>query len=151
MRHAFEGVAISGTVVIGEGEMDEAPMLFIGETVGLFAAGGRPEVDIAVDPPEGTIITVKGGPNAMACVALAQRGGFLHAPEPPADSSVICARQTCFWGPFRLDTNASRRVRSAGVRLSVTPVHKVQARMRRCRQESPNGLVRQAASTRPRR
>ncbi|MBX9698008.1 MAG: class II fructose-bisphosphatase [Acetobacteraceae bacterium] len=82
MRKAFDTVAITGTVVIGEGEMDEAPMLYIGEKVGLYAkAGGGPEVDIAVDPLEGTSITAKGGPNAMAVVALAGRGGFLHAPD----------------------------------------------------------------------
>ena len=82
MRKAFDTVAITGTVVIGEGEMDEAPMLYIGEKVGLYAgAGGGQEVDIAVDPLEGTTITAKGGPNAMACVALAQKGGFLHAPD----------------------------------------------------------------------
>jgi fructose-1,6-bisphosphatase II / sedoheptulose-1,7-bisphosphatase len=82
MRKAFDTVAITGTVVIGEGEMDEAPMLYIGEKVGLYArTGGGPEVDIAVDPLEGTSITAKGGPNAMAVVALAERGGFLHAPD----------------------------------------------------------------------
>jgi fructose-1,6-bisphosphatase II / sedoheptulose-1,7-bisphosphatase len=82
MRRAFDTVAITGTVVIGEGEMDEAPMLYIGEKVGLYArTGGGPEVDIAVDPLEGTSITAKGGPNAMAVVALAERGGFLHAPD----------------------------------------------------------------------
>jgi fructose-1,6-bisphosphatase II / sedoheptulose-1,7-bisphosphatase len=82
MRKAFDTVAISGTVVIGEGEMDEAPMLYIGEKVGLYArAGGGPELDIAVDPLEGTTLTAKGGPNAMAVVALAQKGGFLHAPD----------------------------------------------------------------------
>jgi fructose-1,6-bisphosphatase II / sedoheptulose-1,7-bisphosphatase len=82
MRKAFDTVAISGTVVIGEGEMDEAPMLYIGEKVGIYAkAGGGTEVDIAVDPLEGTSITAKGGPNAMAVVALAQKGGFLHAPD----------------------------------------------------------------------
>jgi fructose-1,6-bisphosphatase II / sedoheptulose-1,7-bisphosphatase len=82
MRKAFDTVAISGTVVIGEGEMDEAPMLYIGEKVGIYArAGGGPEVDIAVDPLEGTSITAKGGPNAMAVVALAEKGGFLHAPD----------------------------------------------------------------------
>jgi fructose-1,6-bisphosphatase II / sedoheptulose-1,7-bisphosphatase len=82
MRKAFDTVAISGTVVIGEGEMDEAPMLYIGEKVGLYSrAGGEPEVDIAVDPLEGTTLTAKGGPNAMAVVALAQKGGFLHAPD----------------------------------------------------------------------
>jgi fructose-1,6-bisphosphatase II / sedoheptulose-1,7-bisphosphatase len=77
MRKAFDTVAIDGTVVIGEGEMDEAPMLFIGEKVG---AGG-PKMDIAVDPLEGTTLTAKGGPNAMAVVALAEHGNFLHAPD----------------------------------------------------------------------
>ncbi|HUZ63955.1 MAG TPA: class II fructose-bisphosphatase [Acetobacteraceae bacterium] len=77
MRQAFDSVAISGTVVIGEGEMDEAPMLYIGERVG----HGGPEVDIAVDPVEGTTIVAKGGTNAMAVIALADRGGFLHAPD----------------------------------------------------------------------
>ena len=77
MRKAFDTVAISGTVVIGEGEMDEAPMLYIGERVG---AGG-PAMDIAVDPLEGTTLTAKGGPNAMAVVALAEHGNFLHAPD----------------------------------------------------------------------
>ena len=77
MRKAFDTVAIDGTVVIGEGEMDEAPMLFIGEKVG---AGG-PKMDIAVDPLEGTTLTAKSGPNAMAVVALAEHGNFLHAPD----------------------------------------------------------------------
>jgi len=77
MRKAFDSVEISGTVVIGEGEMDEAPMLYIGEKVG---AGG-PAMDIAVDPLEGTTLTAKGGPNAIATVALAEAGNFLHAPD----------------------------------------------------------------------
>jgi fructose-1,6-bisphosphatase II / sedoheptulose-1,7-bisphosphatase len=77
MRRAFDTVDISGTVVIGEGEMDEAPMLYIGEQVG---AGGQP-MDIAVDPLEGTTLTAKGGPNAMAVIAVAERGNFLHAPD----------------------------------------------------------------------
>ena len=77
MRRAFDSVSIEGTVVIGEGEMDEAPMLYIGEKVG---AGG-PAMDIAVDPLEGTTLTAKGGPNAMAVVALAEHGNFLHAPD----------------------------------------------------------------------
>ncbi|MGO9816718.1 MAG: class II fructose-bisphosphatase [Acidocella sp.] len=77
MRKAFDTVAINGTVVIGEGEMDEAPMLYIGEKVGC----GGPQMDIAVDPLEGTSITAKGGQNAIATVALAERGNFLHAPD----------------------------------------------------------------------
>lgn len=85
MRKAFDQVAISGTVVIGEGEMDEAPMLYIGETVG---AGG-PAMDIAVDPLEGTTLTAKGGPSALAVVALAERGNFLHAPDIYMDKIAI--------------------------------------------------------------
>ncbi len=77
MRKAFDQVAINGTVVIGEGEMDEAPMLYIGEKVGM----GGPAMDIAVDPLEGTSITAKGGPNAIATIALAEQGNFLHAPD----------------------------------------------------------------------
>jgi fructose-1,6-bisphosphatase II / sedoheptulose-1,7-bisphosphatase len=77
MRHAFDSVAISGTVVIGEGEMDEAPMLYIGEKVGM----GGPEMDIAVDPLEGTEIVAKGAANGMAVIALADKGRFLHAPD----------------------------------------------------------------------
>jgi fructose-1,6-bisphosphatase II / sedoheptulose-1,7-bisphosphatase len=90
MRRAFDTVAITGTVVIGEGEMDEAPMLYIGEKVGLYAkTGGGPEVDIAVDPLEGTSITAKGGPNAIATVALAEKGGFLHAPDIYMDKLAV--------------------------------------------------------------
>jgi fructose-1,6-bisphosphatase II / sedoheptulose-1,7-bisphosphatase len=77
MRRAFDTVAIDGTVVIGEGEMDEAPMLYIGEKVG----SGGPAMDIAVDPLEGTTLTAKGGPNALTVVALAEAGKFLHAPD----------------------------------------------------------------------
>ena len=85
MRRAFDSVAIEGTVVIGEGEMDEAPMLYIGEKVG---AGG-PAMDIAVDPLEGTSITAKGGPNALAVVALAEHGNFLHAPDIYMDKIAV--------------------------------------------------------------
>ena len=85
MRKAFDTVAINGTVVIGEGEMDEAPMLYIGEKVGC----GGPEMDIAVDPLEGTSITAKGGQNAIATVALAERGNFLHAPDIYMDKIAV--------------------------------------------------------------
>ena len=85
MRRAFDSVAIDGTVVIGEGEMDEAPMLYIGEKVGC----GGPAMDIAVDPLEGTTITAKGGPNALATVALAEHGNFLHAPDIYMDKIAV--------------------------------------------------------------
>jgi fructose-1,6-bisphosphatase II len=77
MRRTLDSLDISGTVVIGEGEMDEAPMLFIGEKLG----NGSPEVDIAVDPLEGTNLCSKGINGAIATIALAPRGGFLHAPD----------------------------------------------------------------------
>ncbi|TAH33827.1 MAG: class II fructose-bisphosphatase [Alphaproteobacteria bacterium] len=78
MRWALNGLNIDGKVVIGEGERDEAPMLFIGEKVGL---GHGPKVDIALDPLEGTTITAKGGTNALSVIAMANSGGFLHAPD----------------------------------------------------------------------
>lgn len=77
MRQAFDSVRISGTVVIGEGEIDEAPMLYIGEHVGV----GGPEVDIAVDPIEGTNLIAKGQNGAIAVMAIAEKGGLLHAPD----------------------------------------------------------------------
>lgn len=77
MRRALNNLNIDGTVVIGEGERDEAPMLYIGERVG---AGG-PAIDIALDPLEGTSITANGGPNAMAVMAMTDKGGFLNAPD----------------------------------------------------------------------
>ena len=78
MRQALNSLAIDGTVVIGEGERDEAPMLFIGEKVG---SGQGPKIDIALDPLEGTTITAKGGANALAVLAMADDGGFLNAPD----------------------------------------------------------------------
>lgn len=85
MRRAFDTVEISGTVVIGEGEMDEAPMLYIGEKVG----SGGPAMDIAVDPLEGTNLCAKGGPNALAVIALAEHGKFLHAPDIYMDKIAV--------------------------------------------------------------
>jgi fructose-1,6-bisphosphatase II / sedoheptulose-1,7-bisphosphatase len=78
MREALNGMSIDGTVVIGEGERDKAPMLYIGEKVG---TGAGPQIDIALDPLEGTTICATGGPNSLAVVAMAEKGGFLHAPD----------------------------------------------------------------------
>ncbi len=85
MRRAFDTVAIDGTVVIGEGERDEAPMLYIGEKVGM----GGMKADIALDPLEGTTITAKGGNNALAVVALAEAGNFLNAPDVYMDKIAV--------------------------------------------------------------
>ena len=86
MREALNGLEIDGTVVIGEGERDEAPMLYIGEKVG---DGNGPKLDIALDPLEGTTITAKGGNNAMAVIAMAEKGGFLNAPDVYMDKIGI--------------------------------------------------------------
>ncbi len=86
MRQALNSLAIEGTVVIGEGERDEAPMLYIGEEVG---KGGGPKVDIALDPLEGTTITAKGGTNALAVIAMADSGNFLNAPDVYMDKIAV--------------------------------------------------------------
>src|SRR5512138_520389 len=85
MRQSLNGLSIDGTVVIGEGERDEAPMLFIGEKVG----SGGPAIDIALDPLEGTTITAKGGPNALAVIAMAEAGNFLNAPDTYMDKIAV--------------------------------------------------------------
>lgn len=86
MRSELARLAISGTVVIGEGEMDEAPMLYIGEKVG---SGDGPQVDIAVDPLEGTTLCAKDMPNSLAVLAISDKGGFLHAPDIYMDKIAI--------------------------------------------------------------
>lgn len=86
MRKALSGLSIQGRVVIGEGERDEAPMLYIGEEVG---NGSGPKIDIALDPLEGTTITAKGGQNALAVVAMADEGGFLNAPDVYMDKIAV--------------------------------------------------------------
>ena len=85
-RRELAKVHIKGRVVIGEGEMDESPMLYIGEEVGI---GDGPEVDIAVDPLEGTTICAKAMPNALAVLAIAERGGLLNAPDMYMDKIAI--------------------------------------------------------------
>src|SRR4030088_1998921 len=97
MREVMDTVPIDGTIVIGEGERDEAPMLFIGEKVGLVNAaeltGPKPvrfdEVDIAVDPLEGTNLCATGAPNAIAVLAASNRGGLLHAPDLYMEKLVV--------------------------------------------------------------
>jgi fructose-1,6-bisphosphatase class II len=88
MRRAFDSVRIDGTVVIGEGERDEAPMLYIGEKVGRNFAEA-PKIDIALDPLEGTTICAKGGVGAISVIAVAEKGGFLHAPDTYMDK-IAC-------------------------------------------------------------
>jgi fructose-1,6-bisphosphatase II / sedoheptulose-1,7-bisphosphatase len=88
MRAALNELAVDGTVVIGEGERDEAPMLYIGEKVG-SARGTGPKIDIALDPLEGTTITAKAGPNALAVLAIAEEGCLLNAPDVYMDKIAV--------------------------------------------------------------
>jgi fructose-1,6-bisphosphatase II / sedoheptulose-1,7-bisphosphatase len=85
---AFNELYMDGTVVIGEGERDEAPMLYIGEKVG-SAIGKGPKIDIALDPLEGTTICAKAGPNALAVLAIAEKGGLLNAPDVYMDKIAV--------------------------------------------------------------
>lgn len=86
MRNVFDTIPMKGTVVIGEGEMDEAPMLYIGEKLG---TGFGPRVDVAVDPLEGTNIVASGGWNALAVIAIADHGNLLHAPDMYMDKIAV--------------------------------------------------------------
>jgi fructose-1,6-bisphosphatase class II len=93
MRREMDSVAINGTIVIGEGERDEAPMLFIGEKVGMGAKGdgpeSYPEIDIAVDPLEGTNLCATGAPNALAVLAASEQGGLLNAPDLYMEKLIV--------------------------------------------------------------
>lgn len=88
MRKAFDSLRIDGTVVIGEGERDEAPMLYIGEKVGMRSPDA-PAIDIALDPLEGTTICAKGGVGSISVIAVAEKGNFLHAPDTYMDK-IAC-------------------------------------------------------------
>ncbi len=88
MRASLNKLYIDGTVVIGEGERDEAPMLYIGEKVGT-GQGKAPKIDIALDPLEGTTITAKAGPNALAVLAIAEEGNLLNAPDVYMDKMAV--------------------------------------------------------------
>lgn len=87
MRKAMDAVPMRGTIVIGEGERDEAPMLYIGEKVG--SGDHAPEVDIALDPLEGTTICANGGPNALSVIAMGDKGSFLHSPDTYMDKIAV--------------------------------------------------------------
>jgi len=117
MRQELGKVAIRGKVVIGEGEMDEAPMLYIGEEVG---TGSGPRVDIAVDPLEGTTICAKDMPNALAVLAISEAGGMLHAPDIYMDKIAIGPGYPA--GTINLDdpaaVNVERLAKAKGVPVS---------------------------------
>jgi len=121
MRSELNALDIQGTVVIGEGERDEAPMLFIGEEVG---TGTGPKVDIALDPLEGTTITAKAMPNALAVIALGEAGTFLHAPDVYMDKIAIGGGYE--EGLVDLDNTPADNIKALAKAKGV-PVHEITA------------------------
>ncbi|MFO1463651.1 MAG: class II fructose-bisphosphatase [bacterium] len=122
MRRALNGMNFDGTVVIGEGERDEAPMLFIGEKVG---KGGDVKVDIALDPLEGTNLCATGGPNAISVIAIAEHGRFLHAPDTYMDKIAV--------GPEGFGV----------IDITKSPTHNLQelARAKKCRVQDLTAII----------
>ena len=118
MRNALNKLPFDGTVVIGEGERDEAPMLYIGEKVG-SAQGTGPRIDIALDPLEGTTITAKAGPNALAVLAIAEEGGLLNAPDTYMEKLAIGPGYPD--GTIDLTRSAAENVRAIAKAKGVDP------------------------------
>ena len=118
MRQALNELPMDGTVVIGEGERDEAPMLYIGEKVG-SAQGSGPKIDIALDPLEGTTITAKSGPNALAVLAIAEAGGLLNAPDVYMEKLAIGPGYP--EGTIDLNRSVTENVRSIAAAKGVEP------------------------------
>src|SRR6202142_3128968 len=117
MRREMEDVRMDGTIVIGEGERDEAPMLFIGEKVGIAARdknGLYPQVDIAVDPLEGTNLCATGAPNSITVLAASEKGGLLHAPDLYMEKIIV--GPSCK-GAVDLDAPVAENLRSLAKRL----------------------------------
>ncbi len=133
MRRAFDTIDIRGTVVIGEGERDEAPMLWIGETVGAGWADGEssPRVDIAVDPLEGTNLCATGEPDAISVIAIADDGQFLNAPDTymeklavgPEARGLIDLRESPTWNLERIAKAKGKRVQDCTAVILDRPRH----------------------------
>ncbi len=118
MRQALNELPMDGTVVIGEGERDEAPMLYIGEKVG-SSNGDGPAIDIALDPLEGTTITAKAGPNALAVLAIAEQGCLLNAPDVYMDKIAIGPGFPD--GTISLEKSVTENVRALAAAKNVQP------------------------------
>ena len=116
MREALNGLDMDGTVVIGEGERDEAPMLFIGEKVG---TGQGPAIDIALDPLEGTTICAKAGPNSLAVLAIAEEGGLLNAPDVYMDKIAVGPGYPA--GVIDLDKTPTQNIEAIAAAKGVKP------------------------------
>jgi fructose-1,6-bisphosphatase II len=166
MRRTLNSISFEGTVVIGEGERDEAPMLFIGEKVG---KGNGHKLDIALDPLEGTNLCAHGAPNALSVIAIAQEGNFLHAPDTymekiavgPIGKGKIDITQSPTWNLKQLakaknchledltviildrprHENLIREVRETGARIKLIPDGDVSAAIATCKDETGVDLL----------
>ena len=137
MRSALNQLSIDGEVVIGEGERDEAPMLFIGEKVG---TGDGPKVDIALDPLEGTTITAKGAPNSLAVLALAEGGCLLNAPDVYMDKIAVGPNVPA--GTVDIDMAADENVKAVAAALNKAPADVVVCILDRPRHQEKIAAVR---------
>ena len=141
MRTALNRLQIAGTVVIGEGERDEAPMLFIGEEVG---TGDGPKIDIALDPLEGTTITAKGMPNGLAVLALSDAGGLLNAPDVYMDK--IAAGPAVPTDAIDLDNTAAENINNVAEAVGKDPNDVVACILDRPRHAEMISAVREAGA-----
>ncbi|MCH8491135.1 MAG: class II fructose-bisphosphatase [Oceanicaulis sp.] len=141
MRTAFNAMEMRGRIVIGEGERDEAPMLYIGEEVG---TGQGPEIDIALDPLEGTDVTAKGMRDALAILALSPRGGLLYAPDTYMDKIAIGAGYA--EGVIDLDASPEDNIRSLARAKGVDPSQITACVLDRERHEGIAASIRKAGA-----
>ena len=141
MRTALNSLQMAGTVVIGEGERDEAPMLFIGEEVG---TGEGPKIDIALDPLEGTTITAKGMPNGLAVLALSEAGGLLNAPDVYMDK--IAAGPKVPADALDLDNSVIENINNVAEAISKDPHDVVACILDRPRHAELINAVREAGA-----
>ncbi len=141
MRRALNTMTIDGTVVIGEGERDKAPMLYIGEKVG---SGQGPEIDIALDPLEGTTICATGGPNSLTVIAMAEKGGFLHAPDVYMDKIAVGGGLPL--GVVDLDNSAATNLKNLAKAKNVAISDLVVCILQRTRHEEIIAKVREAGA-----
>jgi len=133
MREALNSLYMDGTVVIGEGERDEAPMLFIGEKVG-SAPGKGPKIDIALDPLEGTTICAKAGPNSLAVLAIAEEGNLLNAPDVYMDKIAVGPGYPA--GIVDLDKSATENISAIAAAKGVKPADIIACVLDRPRHEA---------------
>ena len=149
MRRAFNELAIRGQIVIGEGERDEVPMLYIGEKVGCWL-DGDPEVDIALDPLEGTTLCATGGPNSLSVIAMADRGNLLNAPDTYMEKIAVGpsapspTRRASTSRTSRSSSSTARATRGSSTRCAGRARRSSSSTTATCRRPSPPASPRAA-------